>query len=355
MNSSKSTFIFSQFSSRMLSICARRSLSFTTFAMSSKHIIDDCVPLQMPSIGLGTYLLDASQAKPAIRTAILEAGYRRIDCAPVYFNEDAIGDALHDILSSQNEVKREDLYIVSKLASPFHRNVEAAIRKTLLDLRLDYLDMYLIHWPVAFHPVPIPEGTRGWENEDIGDSAEGKNIDPSVSVHETWHGMQEVVRKGLVREIGVSNFPVILLHELLSKQPKIPPVVNQCEMHPYLSQDQLRAYCKARGVKFQAYSPLGSGGYIESDEPNLLEDPILLELAKKHNATSAQIALAWVLQYDTSVVVKSSSLSHQRENMAAASLTLDESDKRKIEGLNRNHRYFRPEDWWPELAMAVFH
>ena len=322
--------------------------------MSTKPI-DDCVPLLMPSIGLGTYLLDPSQAKPAVRSAILKAGYRRIDCAPVYFNEDAIGDALHDILSSQNEVKREDLYIVSKLASPFHRNVEAAVRKTLFDLRLDYLDLYLIHWPVAFYPVPIPEGIRGWENEDIDDSAGGKNIDTSVSVHETWQGMQDIVRKGLVRDIGVSNFPVILLHELLSKQPEIPPAVNQCEMHPYLSQNNLRAYCNARGVKFQAYSPLGSGGYVENGEPNLLDDPLLLELAKKYNASSAQIALAWSLQHDASVVVKSSSLFHQKENIAAALLTLDESDIGKIDDLNRNYRFFRPDDWWPESAMAVFH
>ncbi len=321
--------------------------------MSTKTA-DDC--LRMPSIGLGTYLLEPSQVKPALQSAILEAGYRRIDCAPVYFNEDAIGDALHDILSSQdNEVRREDLYIVSKLASPFHRDVEAAVRKTLFDLRLDYLDLYLIHWPVAFHPVPIPQGIRGWENEDIDDSAGGKNIDTSVSVHQTWQGMQEVVKKGLVREIGVSNFPVMLLHELLSSNPEIAPAVNQCEMHPYLSQRHLRAYCKARGVQFQAYSPLGSGGYIESDEPNLLADPVLVELAQKHNATPAQIALAWALQYDTSVVVKSSSLAHQKENLAAASLILDEPDIQKIDNLHRNYRFFRPEDWWPELGMAVFH
>ncbi len=138
----------------------------------STNLIDDCVPLRMPAIGLGTYLLDPSQVKPAIRSAI-DVGYRRIDCAPVYFNEDAIGDALHDILSTQ-EIKREDLYIVSKLASPCHRNVEAAVRKTRFELQLDYLELYLIHWPVAYHHVPIPEGRKGRGNEDIGDGANGK-------------------------------------------------------------------------------------------------------------------------------------------------------------------------------------
>ncbi len=148
-----------------------------------------------------------------------------------------------------------------------------------------------------------------------------KNIDTTVSVHETWQAMQGVVKKGLLREIRVSNFPVILLHELLSKQLEIPPVINQCEIHPFSSQKNLRAYCKARGVKFQAYSPLGSIGYKESGEPNVLDDLVLVELAKKYNAKPAQIALAWVMQYDIRVVVKSSSRVRQEENFAAASLT----------------------------------
>jgi alcohol dehydrogenase (NADP+) len=313
-------------------------------------------------IGLGTYKINRDQVRSTLRSAILDTGYRRIDCAPVYFNEDVIGDALHEILeeSKKNDekfsIQRSDLYIVSKLASPFHRNVEAAVRKTLADLRLDYLDLYLIHWPVAFFPIPIDPTVRGWENEEIDDSDGGKRIDPSVSVHDTWRAMEEMVDKGLVRQIGVSNFPVMLLHELLSRNPRIPPLVNQCEAHPYLQQDSLLQYCRARGIHFQAYSPLGTPGYKEAHEPSVLQDPVLVELAGKYNVNPSQICLAWALQRGTSVVAKSASPEHLVDNMlvTSPSFSLSIKDMESIKGLNRNYRFFRPEEWWSTMALAVF-
>lgn len=152
-------------------------------------------------------MLERDQCKTAIRSAI-QAGYRRIDCAPVYFNEDAIGDALQE-LYNEGMIQRKDLFLSSKLASPFHRaeHVELALRKTLTDLRTDYLDLFLIHWPIAFNFVEIDPTRRGYDNEDIDDSNNGDNIDPTVSVKETWSAMEALVSKGLVREIGVSNFP----------------------------------------------------------------------------------------------------------------------------------------------------
>ena len=340
----------------------------------------------MPRIGLGTFLMEPSQIASSLRSAIVQEGYRRIDCAPVYFNEEHIGDTLHQIFEdSSNDLQRSDLYIVSKLASPFHRNVEAGLRKTLLDLRLDYLDLYLIHWPVAFYPVPIPD-RRGWENEDIDDSGGGERIDPSVSIHDTWKQMENLVDKGLVKQIGVSNFPVMLLHELLSKA-RIPPAVNQCESHPYLQQQHLINYCKARGVHFQAYSPLGCAGFKEKDGPALLQDHVLLRMAEKYQvAGPAQIAIAWALQRGTSVVVKSTHPQRQRGNLAASSVTLSKEDMEEIQSLNRNYRFFRPQgknsgqsycsvswlfaclshfnpfkslivftlEWWGSMAMAVF-
>lgn len=307
----------------------------------------------MPRIGLGTFLLERDQVKDTLRRAILDEGYRRIDCAPVYFNEDVIGDTLHEIINdSKNEIQRQDLYIVSKLASPFHRQVEDAVRKTLSDLRVDYLDLYLIHWPVAFRPVAIPD-IRGWENEDIDDSDNGKRIDPSVSVHETWRAMEDLVKLGLVKEIGVSNFPVMLLHELLS-QTSIHPAVNQCESHPYLQQHKLREYCRAREVSFQAFSPLGCAGFKEAQEPTVLEDPVIIELAEKHHATPAQISIAWALQRGTSVVAKSMDPQRRKDNLAAASIQLSKEDMERINSLDRGYRYFRPEEWWGSMAMAVF-
>ena len=222
---------------------------------------DSIKQIMLPQLGLGTFGITPSQITSggAIRNAIA-AGHHLIDCAPVYFNEKEIGDALTEELGRPDAtLKRDDLFVTSKLASPFHRkeHVEPALRKTLRDLKLEYLDLYLIHWPVAFKYVPIPEG-RGWPNENIDDSEGGKNIDPTVSVRETWSAMEELIDKGLVRNIGVSNFPVALLHELLADC-RIPPAVNQVELHPYLQQPRLVDYCKARNIKVQAYSPLVSG------------------------------------------------------------------------------------------------
>lgn len=323
--------------------------------MTSKVVAAALAP--MPPIGLGTFGLSPAQvAGGAIKNA-LQSGYRLIDCAPVYFNEKEIGDALTQELSRPDaSIKREDLWITSKLASPFHRreHVEPAVRKTLRDLNLDYLDLFLIHWPVAFNYVPIPD-IRGWENEDIDDSDGGNSIDPTVSVRETWSAMEDLVDNGFVKTIGVSNFPVALLHELMADC-RIPPTVNQVELHPYLQQQNLVDYCTARGVKVQAYSPLGTPGYKEGGEPSVLEDPVLLKMAKEKGVTVAQLCIAWALKRGTFLNAKSGSTERQRENLSVLSNAIDLSDDemKRIAALDRNFRYFRPEDWWPTMSMAVF-
>jgi alcohol dehydrogenase (NADP+) len=322
----------------------------------------------IPRIGVGTFMLTREQLPVALPAAI-QAGYRRIDCAPVYFNEDIVGDVLQSAMLN-TAVKRKDLFIVSKLPSPFHRkeHVEMALKKTLLDLRLDYLDLFLIHWPQAFMPVlPVPMDMRGWPTEDIDDSDGGKLIDTSVSIHETWTAMEELVQKGLVKSIGVSNFPVSLLHELMTRA-KIPPSINQVEAHPYLQQTKLLKYCQARGVHFQAYSPLGTAGYKGAEEPVLLQDPVLISLAEKYNVTVAQICLTWAIQRGTSVVVKSASPKHQKENLHVLraadnsgeevdeqlTIILSDEDMTQIALLERGYRFFRPEEWWTHYEMAVF-
>ncbi len=306
-------------------------------------------------VGLGTYCIKPDQVASAIHSA-LGAGYRRFDCAPVYFNEDKIGDVLAKEMED-GVVLRDDLFIVSKLASPFHKreHVKLGLRKTLADLRLEYLDLFLIHWPQAFYYVDIDLTKRGYENEAIDDSDGGKLIDPSVSVHETWEAMEELVEEGLVKSIGVSNFPVSLLHELMTRS-RIPPAVNQVEAHPYLQQTRLLQYCKARGVHFQAYAPLGTPGYKEEGEPRLLDDPVLQKIADKHNISVAMICIAWAVQRGTSIVAKSDNAERQAENiqLLKTPVTLTDSEMREISQLDRGYRFFRPEDWWGSMAMAVF-
>jgi alcohol dehydrogenase (NADP+) len=336
-------------------------------------------PSEFP-IGLGTMDIHPDEISAAI-TSALRLGYRRIDCAPVYFNEDKIGDALSEVLGkpfpgeageeeggdpneNKTDVKllRKDLFVVSKLASPFHRkeHVKIGLRKTLNDLRLGYLDLYLVHWPQAFHFVDIDPDIRGYDGEAqyIDDSNDGANIDPSVSIHETWTAMEELVEEGLVKNIGVSNFPVSLLHELMAGNHKIPPAVNQVEMHPYLQQSRLLAYCQKRKVHVQAYSPLGTSGYKEENEPTVLEDPVLQRIAANHRITVAQLCVVWAHQRGTTVVVKSASAERQKENWESIAgghvITLSERELSEIEGLERGHRFFRPEQWWGNMAMAVF-
>ncbi|KAL3931055.1 MAG: hypothetical protein SGBAC_011486 [Bacillariaceae sp.] len=309
-------------------------------------------------IGLGTFQISPDKVPTAISSAI-KLGYRRIDCAPVYFNEDKIGDILQQELATSS-LERKDLFIVSKLASPFHRreHVKIGLQKTLNDLRLDYLDLFLIHWPQAFTYVPIDDvmQQRGYPDEEIGTREGGKRIDPTVSIHETWRAMEDLVEEGLVRSIGVSNFPVSLLHELMT-QSKIPPAVNQVELHPYLQQPKLLEYCTKRGVHLQAYSPLGTPGYKENGEPDVLKDTVLLEIAKKHEITVAQVCLVWALQRGTSVVTKSVSPQRQEENLITSDLKtimLTNEEMQQMSALDRGYRFFRPEDWWGSMGMAVF-
>ncbi|KAL7493958.1 hypothetical protein ACHAWT_002744 [Skeletonema menzelii] len=314
----------------------------------------------MPRIGLGTLGLNPAEAKATINEA-LSLGYRLFDCAPVYFNEMHVGDAFHEATTG---VPRSDVFITSKLAGPFHRpeHVEPALRKTLNDLRLGYLDLFLVHWPVAFKYVDFDPSIRGWDNEDIDDSEGGKNIDPTVSLRDTWRAMESLVDKGLVKHIGVANFPVMLLHDLLSYS-RITPAVNQVEIHPYNQQPKLLAYCNSRNVTVQAYSPLGTPGFKESDEPHILSDPVLSEMAKSKGITVAQLCLQWSLQRGCSVIAKSSNIQHLEENLlinhknefvtGAVQLSSDEMDK--IASLDRGYRYFRPEEWWPENPVPVFH
>ena len=294
----------------------------------------------MPMLGLGTWKSEPGEVGQAIQTAI-KLGYRHLDCAPIYQNEPEVGQAIAEGLSASG-LNREDLWITSKLWCDAHarKDVRPALERTLKDLRLDTLDLYLVHWPVALKIV-----------ERDGELTETYSSLEEQPLEETWAGMEEVLQAGLCRHIGVSNFSIKKI-KAVSNSANVLPEVNQVELHPYLQQGSLVGYCQEHDILVTAYSPLGSKDRPESmqktGEPTLLEDPTILTIAKNHQATAAQVLIQWALARGTSVIPKSVNPARLRENFDAMSLQLTESELQKIAALDRHRRYVLGDFWTTE-------
>ncbi|KAI8869626.1 aldo/keto reductase [Ramicandelaber brevisporus] len=280
----------------------------------------------IPALGLGTWRAAPGVVSAALHSAIVDSGYRHIDCAPVYENQAEIGTALKDIIES-GAVKREDLYIVSKLWVDQHEDIAGALDETLRDLQLDYLDLYVIHWPIHF-------GHADKERKN------GSRLDYA----QIWGDMEKLVAAGKVRSIGLSNCRKTHIEEVLKVATTAKPVVNQVEMHPYLQQDDLVAFCKQHGIVVTAYSPLGSSGF----EPAMLEDSTLVRIAKEHDTTPAIVALSWNIQRGVGVIPKSSNPDRLRQNTSI--VTLSEQDMSDIANIGVVHRYFHPNRFWGAQA-----
>jgi alcohol dehydrogenase (NADP+) len=322
---------------------------------------------EMPIIGLGTWKSGKGEVGKAIKMA-LEAGYRHIDCAATYGNETEIGAAFNDVFSKGN-IKREDVWITSKLWNDSHlpKDVKPALQKTLKDLQLDYLDLYLMHWPgpawkTMHRKTEVLEKEGPWYYAaDICSSA-----DQMAQVRsETWRAMEDALREGKVRAIGVSNFSVQHL-EGLKRTAKIwPPAVNQVECHPLYPQTELLEYCRKEGILIQAYASLGgqdtgkkqwnrialegdvtedvekdnkpasknedaASGKKRKPKQKKLRDTVVsllscrpvVSLARELNVSPAKILLRWALSQNCAIIPKASKKERMQENADAISFTL---------------------------------
>ncbi|KAJ9598311.1 hypothetical protein L9F63_010989 [Diploptera punctata] len=275
--------------------------------------------VDFPVLGLGSSQAKNGEMEKAVKEAI-DIGYRHFDTAFIYGNEHEIGAAVRAKIE-EGVVKREDIFITNKLWITFLRPdlVIPACRRSLQAMGLEYMDMYLVHFPIS-----LKDGDDLWPRDE-----NGKFIPSESDYVETWKQMEECVRLGLTKSIGISNFNTEQIERLLANA-TIKPVVNQVECHPYFNQSKLKAFCKQRDIVITAYAPFGRPGSkaptMKQGVLSLLEDPVLLEMATKYNKTIAQIILRYLVQHGVVPIPKSSNPNRMKENIDIFDFQLESED-----------------------------
>jgi len=298
---------------------------------------------KMPLVGLGTWKAEKNVTKKVVEFA-LKNGYTHLDCACDYGNEDEVGEGIKAAMDSG--IKREDIWVTSKLWNTYHakKNVKAACEKTLKDLGLKYLDLYLIHFPIALKYVPIE--TR-YPPEWAFDPKDGKHVaEEGVTYRETWEAMEELVKEGLVKNIGVCNYNVSLLMDL-DQYAKIKPAVLQIEHHPLLQQPRLLEFAKSKNIAVTGFSSFGPASYVsifdwaKSVTP-ILEEKIITDIAAKVKKNAGQVILRWNIQRGVIVIPKSCNEDRLKSNLELFDFSIDEEDMKKIATLEKGTRFNDP-------------
>ncbi|XP_076795514.1 aldo-keto reductase family 1 member C13-like isoform X2 [Arvicanthis niloticus] len=299
-----------------------------------------CVKLNdghfIPALGFGTYKPNEVPKSKSLEAACLalDAGYHHIDTAYAYHIEEEIGQAIQSKIKA-GVVKREDLFITTKLWCTCFRPelVKPALEKSLKNLQLDYVDLYIMHFPVPFKPG----------DNDFPVDEQGKSLLDTVDFCDTWEMLEKCKDAGLVKSTGVSNFNHRQLERLLNKPGlKYKPVCNQVECHLYLNQSKLLDYCKSKDIVLVAYGALGTQRYkewVDQNSPVLLKDPVLGDVGKRNNRSPALIALWYLVQRGVVPLAQSFKENEMRENLQVFEFQLSPEDMKILDGLNKNFRY----------------
>lgn len=302
---------------------------------------------KLPSVGFGFWKVEKEQAAQVCYDAI-QVGYRHLDCACDYGNEAEVGQGIQRAIQD-GLVDREDLWVTSKLWNTYHspEHVRMACEKSLSDLQLDYLDLYLIHFPLAQRFVPIE--TRyppGWFFDP--DVANPVVEEARVSIQETWRALEELAKEGLVQNIGVCNFGTSQIRDLLTYA-HIRPAVLQVETHPRLTQPKLLKYCQQEKIAYTSFSPLGAQSYYSLNMANqsesLLKHPVVAKIAGQVERTAAQVLLRWGVQRGTAVIPKTSSQERMVENIRVFDFELTHDQMQHLDGLDEDRRFNDPGDF----------
>ena len=271
---------------------------------------------ELPVIGLGTHMMTGDNDIEILVRAVVELGYRHIDTASRYMNEEKIGEALKMIFAKG--VKREDLFITTKLWTEDKGEPRKAIETSLSKLGLDYVDLYLIHWPMNFIKQDGGYKTMKWP------------------LSKTWAAMEKLVDDGLAKNIGLSNYNCQIINDLLTYC-RIKPAVNQIELHPYLRQHYLTKWLYEKNIVPVAYSPLGKPDWAD-DKYHVMKNPLILELAEKYKKSPGVICLNWGLSQNYVVIPKSSNYDRLKDNIEAGNFEMSEEDIERINQLDMNFR-----------------
>lgn len=285
----------------------------------------------MPRIGLGTWKSKPGEVRAAVEAAI-DAGYRHIDCALVYGNENEVGDGIQSKIK-EGVVKREDLFITTKLWLTYYNGrVNECFQTSLKSLKLDYVDLYLMHWPFALDD-------SGQEGTMIPLTSERKAVPADIHYTDVWKEVEKIYEAGAAKAIGISNFNKYQIEKLL-KVAKVVPAVHQYECHPYMGQEDLFNFCKSKGISVTAYSPFASPDRPKQSvgDPVLLDDLVLKKVGEKYRKSAAQISLRYLMQRGLIVIPKSVTKSRIQSNIDVFDFELNAEDMATVKAVDRNWR-----------------